>query len=302
MTTIPQTNSPRPNSANVPTALSSGKLGRQATRFLLHLLLIAVAASMIFPFLWMLSTSLKSPGKQFSFPPQLIPNPLYFKNYVDLFDLLPMWNFLFNSFKISGLSVVGTCLASSLAAYGFARLRFRGKNFIFMILLATVMIPGQVTLIPTFEIMRLLGWLDNHAALIVPSFFGGAFSVFVLRQFYLTIPQDLMDSAQMDGATFLRIYWSIFLPLGMPALATVAVFNFLWSWNDLLGPLIYLTTDTKMTVTLGLTLLIGRAGTTAGRWGVIMGGALLGVVPMLILYFIGQKYFVQGLARTGMKG
>jgi ABC-type glycerol-3-phosphate transport system permease component len=150
--------------------------------------------------------------------------------------------------------------------------------------------------------MRFLGWLDTHAPLIVPSFFGSAFSVFVLRQFYQTIPQDLVDSAQIDGAGFLTVYWSIFLPLGMPALATVAVFNFLWSWNDLFGPLIYLTTDIKMTVTLGLTLLVGRAGTTAGRWGVIMGGALLGVIPMLILYFIGQKYFVQGLARTGMKG
>lgn len=275
---------------------------RWLSRSLVHTVLILVAISMIFPLLWMVSTSLKSPGKQFSFPPQLIPNPLYFKNYYDLFDLLPMWLFLFNSAKIAVLSVLGVCMSSALAGYAFARLRFRGKNVLFIVLLATSMIPGQVTLIPTFIIMRFLGWIDNHAALIVPAYFGSAFSVFVLRQFYITIPQDLVDSAQIDGASFLGIFWSIFIPLGMPALATVAVFNFLWSWNDLFGPLIYLNSDTKMTVTLGLTLLVGRAGTTAGRWGVIMGGALLGVIPMIVLYFIGQKYFVQGLARTGIKG
>jgi ABC-type glycerol-3-phosphate transport system permease component len=278
------------------------KYARLLSNSFVHVILIIVAVSMIFPLVWLVSTSLKHPGKQFVFPPQIIPIPVYFKNYVDLFDLLPMWQFMLNSAKISILSVIGTCLSSSLAAYAFARLRFRGRNFLFMVLLATMMIPGQVTLIPTFIIMRYLGWYDNHAALIVPSFFGGAFSVFVLRQFYLTIPQDYIDSAQIDGASFFRIFWAIFLPLGMPALATVAVFNFLWSWNDLFGPLIYLSTDSKMTVTLGLTLLVGRAGTTAGRWGVIMGGALLGVIPMLILYFFGQKYFVQGLARTGIKG
>jgi multiple sugar transport system permease protein len=281
---------------------TSSKVARVLPKLLVHAILILVAISMIFPLLWMASTSFKSPGKQFSFPPQLIPNPLYLKNYFDLFDLLPMWNFLFNSAKIATLSVIGTCLSSSLAAYAFARLHFRGKNILFIILLATLMIPGQVTIVPTFVIMRLLGWLDTHAPLIVPSFFGSAFSVFVLRQFYQTIPQDLVDSAFIDGAGFLRVYWSIFVPLGMPAMATVAVFNFLWSWNDLFGPLIYLTTETKLTVTLGLTLLIGKAGTSAGRWGVIMGGALLGVIPMLVLYFFGQKYFVQGLARTGLKG
>jgi len=286
----------------ITTPRTKSKILRVLPKLLVHAILIIIAISMIFPLLWMASTSFKSPGKQFSFPPQLIPNPLYLKNYFDLFDLLPMWNFLLNSAKIATLTVIGTCLSSSLAAYAFARLRFRGKNFLFIILLATMMIPGQVTIVPTFVIMRFLGWLDTHAPLIVPSFFGSAFSVFVLRQFYQTIPQDLVDSAQIDGAGFLTVYWSIFLPLGMPALATVAVFNFLWSWNDLFGPLIYLTTDVKMTVTLGLTLLVGRAGTTAGRWGVIMGGALLGVIPMLILYFIGQKYFVQGLARTGLKG
>jgi ABC-type glycerol-3-phosphate transport system permease component len=269
---------------------------------LIHLPLLLCAVTMVFPFLWMLSTSLKTPGKQFVFPPQLLPSPVYVQNYVDLFDLVPMQLFLLNTVKIAILSVAGNALSSSLAAFAFARMRFRGREILFAVLLATMMIPGQVTVIPTFVIMRFLGWIDNHAALIVPSFFGSAFSVFLLRQFYRSIPQEVVDSAQIDGAGFLRIFWSMFIPLGMPALATVAIFQFLSSWNDLWGPLIFLNSEKNMTVTLGLTLLQGKYGTTAGHFGSIMGGALLGVVPMLILYFFGQKYFVQGLARTGLKG
>jgi multiple sugar transport system permease protein len=276
--------------------------GRAVGSLASHVPLAACAVLMIFPLVWLLSTSLKDPGEQFAFPPRLIPWPLYFQNYVDLFKLLPMEVFLYNSFKISILSVVGGCLSSALGAFAFARMRFRGRDALFAILLATMMIPYQVTLIPTFVIIRWLGWLDNHAALIVPNFFGSAFNVFLLRQFYRGIPQDLMDSAKIDGAGFLRIFWQIFVPLGMPALATVAVFNFLWSWNDLLGPLIFLNSQQNFTVTLGLTFLQGRAGSMRGRWGVMMAGALLGVIPLLILYFLAQKYFVQGLARTGLKG
>jgi len=269
---------------------------------MIHVPLVIVALTMIFPLLWMVSTSLKHPSKQFAFPPQIIPNPVHFQNYVDLFTIAPMWLYLYNSTKISVLSVVGVCLSSSLAAFAFARMRFRGRDGLFVLLLATMMIPGQVTIIPTFVVIRALGWIDTHAALIVPNFFGSAFSVFLIRQFYRTIPEELVAAAKIDGAGFFRIYWSIFIPLGMPVMATVAVFNFLWSWNDLFGPLIYLNDQSKMTVTQGLTLLVGRAGTGGGRWGIIMAGALLGVVPVLVLYFVGQKYFVQGLARTGLKG
>jgi ABC-type glycerol-3-phosphate transport system permease component len=269
---------------------------------MIHVPLLIVAVTMIFPLLWMVSTSLKHPSKQFAFPPQIIPNPVHFQNYVDLFTIAPMGLYLYNSTKISVLSVVGVCLSSSLAAFAFARMRFRGRDALFVALLATMMIPGQVTIIPTFVVIRALGWIDTHAALIVPNFFGSAFSVFLIRQFYRTIPEELVAAAKIDGAGFFRIYRSIFIPLGMPVMATVAVFNFLWSWNDLFGPLIYLNNQDKMTVTQGLTLLVGRAGTGGGRWGIIMAGALLGVVPVLVLYFIGQKYFVQGLARTGLKG
>jgi ABC-type glycerol-3-phosphate transport system permease component len=213
-----------------------------------------------------------------------------------------MGRYLWNSFEIAILSTLGVCLSSAIGAFAFARMRFRGREVLFIVLLMTMMIPFQVTVIPTFVIMRWLGWIDHHAALIVPSFFGSAFSVFLLRQFYRTIPQDLVDAATMDGAGFLRIFWEIFVPLGMPALATVAVFNFLGSWNDLFGPLIFLNSQDQMTVTLGLTYLRGRAGTGGGRWGIIMAGSLLGIIPMLVLYAMGQKYFIQGLARAGLKG
>jgi ABC-type glycerol-3-phosphate transport system permease component len=273
-------------------------LGRSAT----HVLLIAIAVMMIFPLVWLLSSSLKTPPQQVKWPPQFIPDPIYPQNYVLLFTLSPMATYLLNSAKIAILSVIGICFSSSLAAFAFARMRFRGKNLIFAIMLGTMMIPTATTVIPTFVIFRALGWIDTHAPLIVPNFFGSAYMVFLLRQAYLGIPQELMDAAEMDGADFFYIYWRIFIPLGMPILTTVAVLQFLWSWNDLFGPLIYLNSQLKMTVQIGLTFLRGRAGTGVEKYGVVMAGSLLGLLPMLLLYSFGQKYFVKGLNRTGIKG
>jgi multiple sugar transport system permease protein len=213
-----------------------------------------------------------------------------------------MATYLFNSAKIAILSVIGMCVSSSLAAFAFARMRFRGKNLIFGILLGTMMIPYATTVIPTFVIFRLLGWINTHAPLIVPNFFGSAYFVFLLRQSYLGIPQDFMDAAEMDGAGFFYIYSRIFIPLGMPMLTTVAVLQFLGSWNDLFGPLIYLNDQMKMTVQIGLTYLRGRAGTGVEHVGIVMAGSLMGILPMLLLYSFGQKYFVKGLARAGLKG
>lgn len=275
---------------------------RTVSHAVIYVVLTAMAFLMLFPLVWLVSTSLKHPSKQMLWPPQFFPDPIYFRNYVDLFVLAPMTNYLFNSFKISVLSVVGVCFSSSLAAFAFARMYFRGSKVLFGILLATMMLPYAVTIIPTFVIMKNLGWLNTHYPLIVPSFFGSAYFVFLLRQSYRAIPQDLFDSATIDGAGFFQIYARIFVPLGMPALVTVALFAFLGSWNDLFGPLIYLSSQEKMTVALGLTYLRGRAGTGVEQVGVIMAGSMLGVVPMLILYTFGQKYFIQGLARTGLKG
>jgi ABC-type glycerol-3-phosphate transport system permease component len=294
--------------SKIPSVLQSkpmnrgARLKKYAGRVSTHVLLILIAVMMIFPLVWTLSASLKTPPQQVKWPPQLIPNPFYPRNYVLLFSLSPMATYMLNSAKIAILSVIGMCLSSSLAAFAFARMRFRGKNLIFGILLGTMMIPGATTVIPTFIIFRWLGWINTHAPLIVGNYFGGAFSVFLLRQAYLSIPQDLVDAAEMDGASFFYIYRTIFIPLGMPILTTVAVLQFLWSWNDLFGPLIYLNSQSKMTVQLGLTFLRGRAGTGVEQFGIVMAGSLLGLLPMLILYSFGQKYFIRGLARSGIKG
>jgi multiple sugar transport system permease protein len=181
-------------------------------------------------------------------------------------------------------------------------MRFRGRDAIFAIVLATMMIPGATTVIPTFLIFKNLHWIDTHLPLIIPNFFGSAYMVFLFRQNFKSIPQDMMDSAQIDGANFFDIYWRIFLPLSIPILTTVALLTFLWNWNDLFGPLIYLSTQEKMTVQLGLAFLRGRAGTGVEKYGIVMAGSLLGILPMFILYIVGQKYFIQGLARAGLKG
>ena len=281
-----------------------GSYGLQKTlgKVAIHTILILVAVGMIFPLVWMLASAFKAPSQQITWPPQFIPRPFYPRNFVDLFALAPMGNYLLNSLKIAIFSVIGISFSSSLAAFAFARMRFRGRNVIFAILLATMMIPGATTVIPTFVIFRNLGWIDTHNPLIVPSFFGSAYMVFLLRQAYLAIPQDLMDAAEIDGAGFFYIYLNIFVPLGMPILTTVAMLTFLGNWNDLFGPLIYLSTQLKMTVQLGLAFLRGRSGTGVEKYGIIMAGSLMGVLPMLIMYGLGQKYFVQGLTRTGIKG
>lgn len=278
------------------------KVEKLMTSAVIHLILALMAVLMIFPLLWLVSTSLKEPSKQMIWPPQMIPDPFYPQNYVQLFIVAPMGLYLFNSFKVTILSVIGTSFSSSLAAFAFARMRFRGRDTLFFILLATMMLPYAVTVIPTFTIMRQLGWLDTHYPLFVPAYFGSAFNVFLLRQAYKSIPQDLFDAAKVDGAGFFRIYWQIFIPLGMAALVTIAIFAFLGSWNDLFSPLIYLSTQEKMTVALGLAYLRGRAGTGVNTIGVIMAGSLLVIIPMLLLYGFGQRYFIQGLARSGLKG
>jgi multiple sugar transport system permease protein len=278
------------------------KLRKTLSSLSIHAILILVAVGMIFPLVWMLASAFKSPAQQITWPPEFIPRPFYTRNFVDLFALAPMGNYLLNSLKIAILSVIGICFSSSLAAFAFARLRFRGREAIFAVLLATMMIPGATTVIPTFVIFRNLGWIDTHNPLIIPSFFGSAYMVFLLRQAYMAIPQDLMDAAEIDGAGFFYIYMKIFVPLGMPILTTVAMLTFLGNWNDYFGPLIYLSTQIKMTVQLGLAFLRGRSGTGVEKYGIIMAGSLMGVLPMLIMYGLGQKYFVQGLTRTGLKG
>ena len=270
-----------------------------AGRVLLYSVLAIVGLTMLLPLLWMISTSLKEPGEVLLLPPKWISVPLQWGNYPRLFDVLPFDLFLFNSIRIAIFATVGSLLSCSMAAFAFARMRFPARNVIFAIILATMIIPFHVTLIPLFKLYRDIGWLGTHLPLTVPFFFATAFGTFLMRQFYLTIPQELVEAARIDGCNFIQIYSRIFLPLSKPALATLGIFTFLGSWNNLIGPLIFLTKVETMTITLGLTLLTNQAG---GRWELIQAGAVISILPIIVMFFIGQEHFIQGIARTGIKG
>ena len=265
----------------------------------IYALVACGGALMIVPFLWMLSTSLKTTAQSMAFPPEWWPRPFIWENYTQIYEYMPFFTFLFNSVKITFFVLVGQLLTCSLAGYAFAKLRFPGRRPLFLILLSTMMIPSQVTLIPVFIIMKSLGWINTHYALIVPAFFGSVFGTFLLRQFFLGLPNDLEDAARIDGCSPFGIYWRIMLPLAKPSLATLGIFTFMGTWNDFMRPLIYLSDMDKMTLPVGLALLSNHQDI---RIPLIMAGAVLSLLPILVLYIFGQKYFVQGIALTGMKG
>ncbi len=271
------------------------------TNGLMYVLLIGIMVLMVGPFLWMLVTSVTPVSELYKYPPGL-PSELMLENYAEVFDRFPFGLFTANSIKIAILATLGTLISASLAAYAFARMEFRAKKPLYWIVLATMMVPFQVTMVPIFFVIKELGWLDSHAALIVPSFFGfgmGAFGVFLLRQFFSSIPRELEEAALMDGAGKFRIYWQIMLPLAKPALATLAVLTFMANWNDLLGPVIYLSSKENMTLTLGLAALQG--GELTVRIDLVMAGAVISVIPILVLYVVAQKFFVQGIITGGVK-
>ena len=264
-----------------------------------YLLLTFGALTMIIPFLWMISTALKEPGQIFTMPPVWIPKPVVWENFSRVWNAIPFGKFFLNSFKVSLLGTLGTLISCSWAAFAFARLRFPGKDAFFAIVMLTMMIPGQVTMIPVFVIMKYLGWYDTHFPLWVPSFFGQAFGIFLLRQFFMSLPSELDDAAKIDGCNYFEIYWRIYLPLSKPALATLGVLTFMGSWNNLLGPVIYLKTIEKFTLMVGLSFFQGQYYTD---YSLLMTGALISILPILVLYIVAQKYFVQGIALTGIKG
>jgi multiple sugar transport system permease protein len=264
-----------------------------------YLVLIVLTVIMGLPFVWMLSSSLKSQGYIFIYPPQWIPDPARWQNYIDLLNEMPFLQFAYNSTKIAILATFGQLLTCSLAAYAFARFHFPGRDTLFTILLATLMVPFQVTMIPVFITMHRINLLDTHLALWGPAFLGGAYGTFLLRQFFLTLPPELEDAARVDGCGRFGIWWRIFLPLSKPALATLGIFVFMNYWNDLLGPVLYLSTKAKMTLTIGLAMLFHQWGATP--WNLVMAGSVVMVLPVLIIYALGQKYFVQGIVTTGLK-
>lgn len=267
-----------------------------------YILLILGALTMLIPFVWMISISLREPAQQYA--RILIPNPVTLQNYLNLFKDLPDQAFVFltfNSFKISILTVIGQILTCAMAAFVFAIVKFKGRDFLFALLVATLMIPPQVSLIPNFIIFKYLGWIGTQLPLIVPAFWGGAFGTFLLRQYFLTIPRDLVDAARMDGASLFDIFWRVYMPLSKPAVAALAIFVFKDAWNDLLHPLVYLPTDMhKTTLTVGLAFFQQQLQ-AGGKFTVLMAGAFLSIVPLLIIFFIAQKQFIEGIALSGVK-
>ncbi len=266
---------------------------------LVYLLLIVGAVMFMIPFLWMLSSSFKELPQIFVYPPQWIPNPLRPQNYIEALAKMNFLVALKNTLTITVLCLIGQVGSASLVAYGFSRLRFPGRDFLFMLVLSTMMVPAQVTMIPQFILFRELGWVDTFKPLIVPAFFGGgAYFIFLLRQFFLTIPKELEDAARIDGCSTSRIYRQIMLPLAKPALITVSIFSFMHHWNDFMGPLIYLNSEHKRTLAIALQSFQGQF---TSEWNLLMAASVVVLIPVLILFFTLQRYFVEGIVLTGLK-
>jgi multiple sugar transport system permease protein len=280
----------------------SKSLNKTVLDVITYTILIIGALTMVVPFLWMVSVSFREPADQFS--RNIIPDPITLENYVDLFEDLPDQAFFyltFNSFKLSLLAVIGQILTCAMAAFVFAVVKFRGRNALFALLLATMMIPPQVSLIPNFIIFKYLHLIGTQWPLILPAFWGGAFGTFLLRQYFLTIPRDLVDAARMDGASLFGIFWKVYLPLSKPAVAALSIFVFRDAWNDLLHPLVYLPTDMhQSTLTVGLAFFQQQLQ-MGGKFTVLMAGAFLSILPLLVIFFIAQKQFIEGIALSGVK-
>jgi multiple sugar transport system permease protein len=267
-------------------------------KIILYLLLIIAALTMIIPFIWMLSTSLKESQYVLSMPPKIIPEKITFSNYQRLGEILPFSRMFANSFFIAIVVTLGQIISGSMAAYVFARFNFKYKQSIFLIYLATLMVPSQVTIVPLFILMRNLGWINTYQAIISPMLFT-AFGTFLMRQSFLSFPKELEDAAFIDGANHWTVFWKIIMPVSKPALATLGVFSFMQAWNAYLWPL-FVTNDEKiMTLPVGLALLHGRYLT---EWNLVMAGAVTTVIPMLIIYLLAQEYFVKGVVTSGLKG
>ena len=277
------------------------KTTRRKFSLWINTVIILIGASILLvPLAWMLSTSFKGNAEVFHIPINWIPKKILFQNYPEAINYVPFPLYYRNSIFVSSLAVLGSVISSSLVAFAFARLRAPGKNILFIILLSTLMLPTEVTLVPVYLTFRYLGWLDSYRPLIIPYWFGGAFYIFLLRQFFMTIPTELDDAAKIDGATWFDIYWRIIIPLAKPALATVAIFSFYDAWNDFRGPLIYLNSDKLLTLPVGLNQYMSTLGNT--HWNYLMAATLLTLLPPLIIFFFAQRFFIQGAILTGLKG
>ncbi len=273
---------------------------RALQRILHQVVIWSIAALLLIPFLWMLSSSLKTADQVFTESMQWIPDEIHWGNYTRAFEEMPILLYTRNTMLITTLCILGYLVSGSLVAYSFSRLRWRGRDTWFVVLLATMMLPPQVTIVPLFVIFRKLHWIDTFMPLIVPAWLSGwPFFIFLMRQFFLTIPHELTEAARVDGAGHFTIYLRVILPLSQPALATVAIFAFLLHWNDFFGPLIFLAQESRFTLALGLMTFASRH---QSEWSILMAMSILMLLPTLAVFFFCQRYFVEGIALTGSKG
>ncbi len=279
-----------------------GEIGRPMTSpetFATYLVMLGGTVVLLIPFAWMLSTSLKPLDEVYAYPIIWIPSRLVLENYLDVFRNVPFGRYLWNSTVLSVLSIIGNMLGSSLAAFSFARLRFPGRTVFFIIMLSTMMVPVWVTMVPTFILFSRLGWLDTYLPILVPNFFAVPFFTFLLRQFFMAVPVEMEEAARIDGYSSFGLFWRIFLPLSVPALATAAIFSFFFHWNDLLGPLIYLRSQLKFPVAMGIASFQSEQ---YANFALMMAAATMALLPMLVDFFFTQRLFIQGVVITGVKG
>ena len=274
-------------------------------RLLLYVTVLALAVIFGLPFIWAVLTSFKTPREIFVFPPAFFPARFQWQNYVDIWhQKAPFAIFFQNSIMVTMATMAGQLVSASLVAYGFARFRFPGRNLLFVLVLSTLMLPAQITVIPTFILFKVLGWLDSFKPLVVPAYFGGgAFAIFLFRQFFMTIPKEFDEAAKIDGASTLSIFWRILVPMSKPVFITMAIFSFLGSWNDFFHPLIYLNTKEKFTLQIGLQYFRRSADAGGGATEhLLMAGAMMMTLPCLLVFIVLQRYFVRGVVMSGLKG
>jgi multiple sugar transport system permease protein len=298
MATITQADE-RTRDAAAAQAARTHKASKVWRSLLSHSVLLIGSIIFVAPLIFMVSTSLKAMRQIAKFPPEWIPNPVIWGNYPGVFTYAPMHLYFLNTMIIVIPTVIGATLVSAMAAYAFARLRAPGRNTMFLLVLATLMLPHVVTMVPTYVLFAKLGWVGTFKPLTIPPLAGSAFFIFLLRQFFMTIPRELEDAALIDGCSRARIFRSIILPLAKPALATVTIFAFMGAWNDYLGPLIYLGHQDQYTMSLGLQAFVQYHGS---EWGMLMAASTMMVLPVIVIFFFAQKNFIQGITMTGIKG
>ena len=284
---------------SAPSRRQSVRWRRKALRATLHALLIVSGFTFLVPLIWVLVTSFKRGAEVFIVPVQWIPARPQWQNYLEVFRLLPFAVFIRNTLVITVLGTMGSVVSALFVGFSLSRLRWPGRELVFVMLLATLMLPDIVLLVPTFVIFKTLGWLNTFYPLIIPSWFGGAFYIFLMRQFMMGIPYEMDEAGRIDGASSLRILWQLLAPMSAPAIATVAIFSFLAHYNDFMGPLIFLSSEDKFTLPLGIYWIMGRWGT---QWHLVMAASVVSTMPVLFLFTVAQRYFIRGVVLSGLAG